>query len=70
MLAGAKADLLLTGGECRGGVGGASGEGFVEVGNCGFLGRRGDRGNDFADAILAGFLLDLENVSNWILELS
>lgn len=57
----AEPDLLLARGEL--------GLTAVEVGNCGFLGGRGNRGDDFADSILGSFLLYLEDVADRIVKL-
>lgn len=79
----AEADLLVAGGESRRALGVGVGarvwsgtrggevgsKGFVEVGEGGLLGSGGNRGHDLADAVGRGLLLDLEDVSDGVLEL-
>lgn len=69
----AEADLLLARGEGGGvgfaGLGGAGGEGAVEVGEGGLLRGWGERGDDLADAEGGGLFLDLEDVGDGVLEL-
>lgn len=78
-----ESDLLVAGGESGGALGvgiGArvwpgnrgyvvGGERFVEVGEGDLLRGGGNRGDDLADAVCGGLLLDLEDVGDGVLEL-
>lgn len=65
---GAETDLLLTGGECWLLVGVSGGEGTVEIGDCSLFRRCREGRHDLADSEFRRFLLDFEDIGNWVLE--